>query len=84
MQSMNETQTRQTLIAICEVLKGHYIDLGSLDRSFYALFQALQQYHPELEQQYLAEAGKSLQAENPAMRARLERLDELLAQLKSS
>ena len=77
-----DADSRVTFIKICELLKGHHVDLAALDRSFYALFQALRQHHPDLEQQYLEAAGRNLQKENLAMRDRLEKLDELLQELR--
>ncbi len=79
---MNEPETRETLIAICESLKGQYISLGSLERSFHLLFQVIEHYHPDAGEQYDAVASKALWQENPATRERIEQLDALLQQLK--
>jgi GrpB-like predicted nucleotidyltransferase (UPF0157 family) len=79
---VTDVDNRATLVAICEALKVQYVSLGSLERSFYALFQALLRHHPDLEQQYLEVANRAVSAENPATASRIQQLDALLEQLK--
>lgn len=79
---MNEAQIRETLIAICEVLKAEYKYLGSLQRGQSALFDALKKEIPMIEQRYAESARQAFGQDYPGTAERLEQLDALLARLK--
>jgi hypothetical protein len=79
---VSDSETRETLVAICETLKAQYIALGSLQRGFYAFFQAAQHYHPDIQEKYDKAAVLALSSDNPATREQIERLDALLQQLR--
>lgn len=79
---MTDNDMRQTLLAICQILKTEFLHLSALDRGFVALFEALKQDFPALEEHYMKAAGSALQAEYPAARQRLEQLEALIQRLK--
>ena len=78
---MNDSEIRETLIAICEALKTEYVSLGSLQRSFRGLYVALVEGNADLLQKYSQGEGKALQEEPETTREKIVRLDALLQQL---
>jgi hypothetical protein len=79
---MNDSETRETLIAMGEILKGEFLYLASLHRGFYALFESLKQELPGIEKRYSEAAGWAIDKEYPGTREKIEQLDALLQQLK--
>ena len=79
---MSDDETREALVAICEVLKVEYKYLGSLQRGQAALFDALKKEIPTIEQRYAESAKQAFGQDYPGTAERLEQLDALLQQLK--
>ena len=79
---MNETDTRDVLIAICQTLKAEYVYLGSLQRSVYALIQALKIGNSAIEDLYDQQIRKAVSIEHPATAEQIQRVDALLEKLK--
>lgn len=77
---MSDSETRAVLIALCESVKAEYRYLWGLHGSMTRVLAALNDKVPGFADSYQAQG--ILPQEFPDIRARLERLDELLQQLK--
>lgn len=78
---MTDSDTRESLITICEVLKEEFLYLASLNSAMRSLFGALKQQLPNFEAHY-KDQGASFGGTSPEMREKIEQLDALLQQLR--
>jgi hypothetical protein len=77
---VNDVETREALIALCEAVKSEFRHLYALHSALTRMFQALKEEVPGLENRY-RQQGFLIEA-SPELREQLERVDALLQQLK--
>ncbi len=77
---MIDPETREVLINVCEAVKADLRYLLALHRSLAALYDAIKRDHPEIQQAYQEEATPI--REHPEAHETLDRVDELLQQLR--